>query len=63
MKIKRKNGTKKAALAIGRKLAVIMHKMLVEKTEFIYGEKKTKKKCKFFKVEKSDVKGRRRGPV
>lgn len=40
LKIARKKGLKKAALAVGRKLAVIMHRMMVQKTEFIYGEPK-----------------------
>ncbi len=43
LKIQRKHGFKKAAMAVGRKLAVIMHRMLIEKTEFIYGEPKDKK--------------------
>ncbi len=42
LKLLRKKGTKKAALAVGRKLAVIMHRMLVEETDFIYGEEKKK---------------------
>jgi transposase len=40
LKLMRKKGAKKAALAVGRKLAVIMHKMLIEQKEFIYGEEK-----------------------
>ena len=40
VKIMRKKGSKKAALAVGRKLAVIMHRMMLEGTEFIYGELK-----------------------
>ncbi|WP_220017430.1 transposase [Candidatus Rhabdochlamydia oedothoracis] len=40
LKIMRKKGMKKAALAVGRKLSVIMHKMLIEQKEFIYGEPK-----------------------
>lgn len=43
LKIQRKHGYKKATMAVGRKLAVIMHKMLIDKTEFIYGEPKTEK--------------------
>jgi len=38
LKIMRKKGLKKAAVAVGRKLAVIMHRMMVEGKEFIYGE-------------------------
>lgn len=40
LKIMRKKGIKKAALAVARKLSVIMHCMMVRKTEFIYGEPK-----------------------
>jgi len=38
MKIARKRAFKQASMAVGRKLAVIMHKMLLNKTEFIAGE-------------------------
>jgi transposase len=40
LKIMRKKGLKKAALAVGRKLSVIMHRMLIEQKDFIYGESK-----------------------
>ena len=40
LKLMRKKGAKKAALAVGRKLAVIMHRMLIEQKEFVYGEEK-----------------------
>lgn len=40
LKIMRKKGIKKAALAVGRKLAVIMHRMMVNDSEFVYGEQK-----------------------
>ncbi|MCF7852273.1 MAG: IS110 family transposase [Simkaniaceae bacterium] len=40
LKIMRKNGAKKASVAVGRKLAVIMHRMLLEKKDFIHGEEK-----------------------
>jgi transposase len=40
LKIMRKKGLKKAAVAVGRKLAVIMHRMMIQETEFIYGEQK-----------------------
>lgn len=40
LKILRKKGIKKAALAVGRKLAIIMHKMMLEEKDFIYGEPK-----------------------
>ncbi len=42
LKIMRKHGAKKAAVAVGRKLAVVMHRMLVDKTDFVYGEEKKK---------------------
>lgn len=42
LKIMKKHGAKKAAVAVGRKLSVIMHRMLVEKKDFIYGEEKKK---------------------
>lgn len=42
LKIMRKKGVKKASLAVGRKLAVIMHRMLIEQKEFIWGEKPVK---------------------
>lgn len=38
LKLMRKKGIKKASLAVGRKLAVIMHRMLIDQKEFIYGE-------------------------
>lgn len=38
LKLMRKKGVKKATLAVGRKLAVIMHRMLIDKKEFVYGE-------------------------
>lgn len=44
LKIMRKKGLKKAAVAVGRKLAVIMHRMMQQETEFIYGEQKTNTK-------------------
>jgi hypothetical protein len=40
LKILRKKRMKKAALAVGRKLSVIMHRMLIEQKDFIYGEPK-----------------------
>lgn len=40
LKIQKRHGTKKAAIAVGRKLAVIMHQMLVKNSEFIYGKEK-----------------------
>lgn len=40
LKIMRKKGLKKAAVAVGRKLAIIMHRMTLEEKDFIYGEPK-----------------------
>ena len=34
----RKKGIKKASLAVGRKLATILHRMLLEQKEFVWGE-------------------------
>lgn len=42
LKLMRKKGIKKASLAVGRKLAVIMHRMLVDQKEFVWGETSTK---------------------
>lgn len=42
LKLMRKKGLKKASLAVGRKLAVIMHRMLLEQKEFVWGEAPTK---------------------
>jgi transposase len=42
LKLMRKKGIKKASLAVGRKLAVIMHRMLIEQKEYIWGEKPAK---------------------
>jgi transposase len=38
LKLMRKKGVKKASLALGRKLAVVMHRMLIEQKEFVWGE-------------------------
>jgi transposase len=40
LKVMRRHGAKKASVAVGRKLAVIMHRMLIEKADFAYGEEK-----------------------
>ena len=42
MKIAKKKGMKKASVAVGRKLAVIMHRILVTKEPFRFGEGKEK---------------------
>jgi transposase len=36
LKLMQKKGRKKAIVAVARKLAVIMHRMLMDKTEFRY---------------------------
>lgn len=42
MKLQRKKGFKKATVALGRKLAVIMHRMLVTQKPFYFGEEPKK---------------------
>lgn len=42
LKLMRKKGLKKASLAVGRKLAVIMHRMLLEQKQFVWGEEPNK---------------------
>ncbi|MGH7890153.1 MAG: IS110 family transposase, partial [Thermodesulfobacteriota bacterium] len=42
LRLMRKKGVKKACMAVGRKLAVIMHRMLVTQKPFIYGEQISK---------------------
>ena len=39
LRIQKRNGFKKAAVAIGRKLSVIMHRMLVTKEPFKFTDK------------------------
>lgn len=43
MKISRRHAFKQVTMAVGRKLAIIMHQMLVNKTEFVPGEPKERK--------------------
>jgi transposase len=43
MKIQRKHGYKKAVIAVARKLATIMYRMLITRKDFIHGEPKRKK--------------------
>lgn len=40
LNLKKKKGHKKAAMAVGRKLAIIMHRMLIEGKPFVFGEPK-----------------------
>lgn len=42
LKLKKKKGHKKATMAVGRKLCTIMHKMLITRKPFEYGEPKEK---------------------
>jgi transposase len=42
LRILRKKGIKKASVAVGRKLAVIMHRMLIDHKEFVFGEAQNK---------------------
>ncbi len=46
MKIQRKHGLKKAAIAVARKLAIIMYRMLITRKSFVHGEPKKKKEKK-----------------
>lgn len=43
MKIQRKHGYKKAVIAVARKLAIIMYRMLITRKEFTHGEPKKRK--------------------
>ena len=43
LKIQRKHGYRKAAIAVARKLAIIMYRMLITRESFIHGEPKQKK--------------------
>jgi transposase len=45
-KLARKKGTKKAAVALGRKLAVIMHRMLITRKAFQFGTQEAKSEVK-----------------
>lgn len=49
LKLKKKKGHKKATMALGRKLATTMHRMLITKKEFEFGEPKEKQE-KLLKV-------------
>lgn len=42
LKLMRKKGVKKASMAVGRKLAIIMHRMLLEEKDFVWGEEPKK---------------------
>lgn len=44
LKIKKKKGHKKAMMAIGRKLSVLMYRMIISRKPFEYGESKAKEK-------------------
>jgi transposase len=45
-KLSRKKGTRKASVALGRKLAVIMHRMLVTREKFHFGDTEEKQEKK-----------------
>lgn len=56
LKIKKKHGHKKAVVALGRKLAVIMHRMWIEKKPFEAGNVEQKEIDKLQKVAKRQLK-------
>jgi len=56
LKIKKKHGHKKAIVALGRKLAVIMHRMLVDRTPFEYGNVEQKEIDKLQQISKRKAK-------
>ncbi len=56
MKIKKKHGHKKAVVALGRKLAVIMHRMWMDHQPFEYGDIEQKEIEKVLKVTKREKK-------
>jgi hypothetical protein len=56
LKIKKKHGHKKAVVALGRKLAVIMHRMWIEKKPFEAGNVEQKEIDKLQKVAKRQIK-------
>lgn len=56
LKIKKKHGHKKAIVALGRKLAVIMHRMWIEKKPFEAGNVEQKEIDKLQKVAKRQLK-------
>jgi transposase len=56
LKIKKKNGHKKATAALGRKLAVVMHRMWVERKPFEFGRVDGKEIEKLQKMSKREAK-------
>jgi transposase len=56
LKIKKKHGHKKAAVALGRKLAVIMHRMLIDRKPFEYGDIGQQEIEKALKISKRETK-------
>lgn len=56
LKIKKKHGHKKAIVALGRKLAVIMHRMLIERKPFEAGNVEQKEIDKLKKISKRKLK-------
>jgi transposase len=56
LKIKRKKGHKKATVALGRKLAVVMHRMLVDRKPFVPGNVEQKEIDKILQLTKKEKK-------
>lgn len=56
LKIKKKHGHRKAIVALGRKLAVIMHRMLVDRKPFEAGDVEQKEIDKLNKISKRELK-------
>ena len=50
LKLLKKNGHKKTTMAVGRKMATVMHRMLITRKPFVYGEPKVKEKQKLAKA-------------
>lgn len=56
LKIKKKHGHKKAVVALGRKLAVIMHRMMIDRKPFEHGNVEAKEIEQLLKVSKRKAK-------
>jgi transposase len=56
LKIKKKHGDRKAKVALGRKLAVVMHRMWIEKKPFEFGNVEQKEIDKLQKISKRKTK-------
>lgn len=55
LKIKKKHGHKKAIVALGRKLAVVMHRMLVDRKPFEFGNVEQKEIDRLKKTSKREI--------